>query len=204
MPAAEAESSSSQNATIQPTQLLTSLFKHVEEEQRITVLHVGPALKDTVDFFSNFRCKLHICDLFAELPVVTEEESADSLRSHFEALLDFEDDTRFDICLFWDVFNYLDRDAVKGFMAALRPHLTQLTRAHAFGLHNLHSERMNHLYSVVDMETIRIRDRSLPVPGYAPHSQRKLKELLDTFKFERSVLLADGRLELLLRVEELF
>ncbi|MFT4518004.1 MAG: hypothetical protein ACI9JM_000381 [Halioglobus sp.] len=201
MPGAEAQTNSPHSAAIQPTQLLPSLFKHLEEEQRITVFHVGPALQETIDFFSAYRCKLHFLDLFSELPIITEEESSASLRSSFEELLDIPEDTQFDICLFWDIFNFLDRDAVHAFLAALRPHINHATRAHAFGLHNLGSERMNHLYGVRELESLSIRHRNTPLPGYAPYSQQKLKDLLYCFKFERSVLLPDSRLELLLRAK---
>ena len=41
--------------------------------------------------------------------------------------------------------------------------------------------------------------RRYAVPGYAPQSQSQLQETLDCFRFERSVLLLDSRLELLMQ-----
>lgn len=53
----------------QQSKLLPALFPHPEDCERLTVLHIGPAVQDTLDFFAAYRCQLHIRDLFAELPL---------------------------------------------------------------------------------------------------------------------------------------
>lgn len=183
---------------IQTSKLLPSLFEHIEEEQRLTVLHVGPALSETVDFFANYRCRLHFIDLFSELPILASEDTP-SLQQQFEELLSIPAETKFEICLFWDVFNFLTGEAIQAFLAVLRPHLRPNTLAHAFSVHNVNAPQCNHLYGIRKIDAIRPGNRAMAVPGYAPHSQRQLKETLDCFRFERSVLLPDSRLELLLQ-----
>ena len=184
----------------QPSKLLTSLFEQIDDERPLTVLEVGPAVQETVDFLSNYRCKLHVLDLFADLPIVAgEEEGSSALHLWFEELMQFPEGTVFDLCLFWDLFNYLERDAVLAFVAALRPYLRQGSRAHAFALHNLNSPREDRYYGIQSAEALSIRPRHSSLPGYSPHTQSKLKNMLYCFNFERSVLLSDGRLELLLR-----
>lgn len=182
----------------QASKLLPSLFEHIDEEQRFTVFHVGPALQDTVDFFSNYRCKLHFIDLFSELPFVAEEDALPDLQHPFEEILEFSPGTLFDICLFWDLFNFLDSKAISAFVTALRPYLKPNSLAHAFAVHNINTPQGNHLYGIHQADTVSSRRRKTLLPGYAPHSQGQLKEVLRCFRFERSVLLPDGRLELLL------
>jgi hypothetical protein len=41
-----------------------------------------------------------------------------------------------------------------------------------------------------------VRPRQEILPGYAPHAQSELQQLLNCFRFDHSVLLPDGRLEL--------
>ncbi len=113
--------------------------------------------------------------------------------------MQFPPGTVFDLCLFWDIFNYLDRDAVLAFVAALRPYLRKGTLAHGFGLHNLNAARSDFLYGIGAEDALCVRPRKQPLPGYQPHNQGKLKNMLYCFNFVRSVLLSDGRLELLLR-----
>jgi hypothetical protein len=182
----------------QASKLIPSLFKHLDAEERVTVLHVGPAVAETVEFFCGYRCKLHFIDLFADLPIVAAENEPHSLVDQFTALLQLPRDTRIDICLFWDIFNYLDSGAVRAFMAALRPHLDQRSLAHAFSVHNRKTPEGRHLYGIQRLDALSYRHRDASPPGYAPHSQRELTELLDCFRLERSVLLPDSRLELLL------
>jgi len=179
--------------------LLPSLFGHIDAGETVTVFHVGPALPETVDFFSNYRCKLHFIDLFSELPLASNEDTTPNIQHQFERLLEFPTDTRFDICLFWDIFNYLNGEAIQAFLTALRPHLKESSLAHVFSVHNRKANPDSHLYSINQLDTLNFKTRRTALPGYAPHSQRELKELLHCFTLERSVLLPDSRLELLLQ-----
>ena len=183
----------------QQSRLLPSLFEQIDEERCLTVFHVGPALPETVDFFSRYRCKLHFVDLFAELPIVSNEESDPSLEQQFAGMLQFPVGTQFDICLFWDLFNFLGSDAITAFLKALRPYLNTGCLAHGFSVHNLKTAQSNQLYGIRETDTLNLRNRQTTIPCYAPHSQNQLKTLLSGFAFERSVLLPDSRLELVLR-----
>ena len=182
----------------QPSKLLPSLFEHIDEEQRFNVLHVGPALQDTLDFFTRYRCKLHFIDLFSELPLATLEDSGLSLEQQFGEILQLPADTQFDLCLFWDVFNFLDTEAIAAFLSQLRPCLKANSLAHAFSVHNLNTPQGSQLYGIKQKDTLSLRNRQARLPGYAPHSQSQLKQALSCFRFERSVLLPDSRLELVL------
>lgn len=186
------------NPPTQVSKLLPALFQPFEEGQAVTVFHVGPALPETVDFFSCYRCKLHFIDVFSALPIVSEDDQAPSLEQQFQQLLHFPEHTRFDICLFWDVFNFLGSEAIRAFLAVLRPHLKRTSLAHAFSVHNSRIPQKSYSYGIQQADTLSVRSRRTAPPGYAPHSQRELTELLDCFRLDRSVLLPDSRLELLL------
>jgi hypothetical protein len=189
---------SSSETPTQPSKLLPLLFEHIDEDERLTVFHAGNALPETVDFFSNYRCKLHFIDLFSELPLATLEDSGLSLEQQFGEILQLPADTQFDLCLFWDVFNFLDTEAITAFLSQLRPCLKTTSLAHAFSVHNLKTPQGSQLYGIKHMDTLSLRNRQTKLPGYAPHSQSQLKQALTCFKFERSVLLPDSRLELVL------
>lgn len=180
---------------------MPALFEHIDEEQPVTVFHVGPALPETIDFFCNFRCKLHFVDVFSELPIVADDDTTPDLQHQFQDLLQFPPDTLFDICLFWDLFNFLNDKAIVALLTVLHPYLKESSLAHAFSVHNSRIRQVNHLYSISQLDALTFRDRRAELPGYAPHSQRQLKELLHCFTLERSVLLPDSRLELLLQAK---
>lgn len=187
--------------SIQRSQLLASLFEAVDDDQRLTVLHIGAALPETVDFFSRYRCRLQFVDLFDELPMIETEDCELTLAQQFSTLLNFPEGTAFDICLFWDLFNYLDKAAIAAFISALRPYLHSSSRAHGFGVHNLRTPQGDQLYGIKDENLVSIRHRGTRLKGYAPHNQQRLQQQLHCFTFTRTVLLPDSRLELLLRAK---
>ena len=181
------------------SQLLASVLQRVEEGERITVLDVGPALPETVAFFSRGPCTLHIADLFSALPLAPEDAGF-VYSEQFCDLLPLPRDTRFDICLFWDLFNYLPLAAASALMQVLRPHLHEDTRGHAFGVHKRGAPEDSRVHGIGSVDTLTLRPRRQQLPGYAPIPQAELQTVLADFRFERSVLLADSRLEILLRM----
>lgn len=185
----------------QPSKLLSTIFRDIDAERRLSVLHIGTPCSESMEFFSGFRCRLQVIDLFAELPPPPEEETENGLTAYFANLLQFPTHCAFDLCLFWDLFDYLDETALPAFLTALQPFITRNCRAHGFSVHNPRTPANNYRYGILDAGTVSLRQRSTPLPGYRPHSQNQLNRLLRGFGMERSVLLSDRRLELLLRAK---
>ncbi len=184
----------------QSSSLLPALFESIDESKRLTVLHIGNALPETVEFFSDYRCKLHFVDLFGDLTRVgSDEEPPTSLQQLFTDLMQIPGETRFDLCLFWDLFNFLDRDAIAALLRALKPHLHGYTLGHGFAVHSLKTAQSGTVYGIREAGEITLRPRPTPLPGYQPHTQGQLERLLYCFKITRSVLLPESRLELMMR-----
>ena len=116
------------------SKVLSGLFRHVDADKRLKVLEIGPALPETVDFFSQFKCRLHFVDLFNE-PFLREEQASLSekeLRHRFESMLKFSEGTQLDILLLWDFLSFLDDAALRAFNSALRPWIHPASLAHGF------------------------------------------------------------------------
>jgi hypothetical protein len=89
---------------------LNALLSPVRGDRSYSILDLGPALEANVRFWAQFSCRLHINDFYRsyrewKAAVVPEEESEEAA---FSALLQFSDETAFDIILVWDIFNYFD------------------------------------------------------------------------------------------------
>ena len=132
-----------------------------------------------------------------------EDEAGPTLEEQFHELLALPDEARVDVCLFWDLFNYLDSSEISALLSAMRPYLHPGTRAHAFAVHKLNSPENSQRYGLLAEDEILMKPRTAVVPGYAPHAQSKLRDLLDCFVFDRSVLLAGSRLEVALKAKAL-
>jgi len=182
-----------------PSKLISPLFRSVDNERRLTVLELGTALPETVDFLAQFKCRLHFVDLYSEPFVLGQQDLSEAeLRKGFESQLRFPAGTALDLCLFWDFLCYLDDPAMRAFNAALRPWLRSGTRAHGFGAHHLAIRLDNVQYGIRDAGTLTVRPRSGAQMRTHPHSQLEMNEMLSCFRFERGLLLADGKLEMLL------
>lgn len=183
----------------QTSSLLPALFAPFEDGQPLRVLHMGPALPETVAFFSRYRCKLHFIDLFSELSRLQSADSeAGEARQLLAESMAVPADARFDLCLFWDLFNFMEPPLIRDFLAVLQPHLHPGTVAHGFAVHNLKTPQHDQLYGISGVDKISIRPRTDALPGYRPHNQGQLERWLHCFSFNRSVLLPNSRLEMLL------
>lgn len=188
-------------ASVHPSKLLPALFERHDNSRPLSVLHIGAALPETVDFFSDYRCTLHFVDLFGELPIEETAEDERSISQQLEQQLCFPEGIKFDICLFWDIFNFLNRDAIFAFLRQIKPYFHAYTLGHGFVAHSLDKPQNDHLYGVRKVDELSLRHRPSLLPGYAPYNQSKLKELLHCLRIDRSVLLSDSRLEMLLRAK---
>lgn len=200
----DAASASIGGATKQPSKIFGSLYRLLDVNHRLTVLEVGTALPETVEFFSRYKCRIHFLDLYSE-PMIHDLQNVASkqeIQQRFSDLLAFPPGTKLDICLFWDFLCYLDDAALKAFNEALRPYMRPGTRAHGFGIHHLAIRLGNKRYGVLDEKTLSVRPSHAKQPASHPHTQVEMHEMMSCFDFEKGLLLPDGKLELLLKARE--
>jgi hypothetical protein len=183
------------------SRLLPGVFEAIGEVPRLTVLDAGSALPESVDFFSQSRCRLCFADIFEEVAGEAEEMRDEGVwLALFNRVFDYPADTRFDLCLFWDVFNYLDDIALRALATALRPFLHDKTMAHGFAVLNRRTRVPSAQYGVLARDQISVRPRPLPAVARFPRSQANLESVFPIFNARRSVLHGDGLLEVSLGV----
>ncbi|MGD8385257.1 MAG: hypothetical protein PVF89_07610 [Lysobacterales bacterium] len=176
------------------------MVKKIEPEQRLAVFEAGSALPETVEFFSRFRCRLHCASMFTDPILEGRSEGLDEneLAARLTAALRIPAGTRFDICLLWDLPNYLDDSLLRAFDRAMRPFIRSGTRAHAFTLRTLETSLVNQRYGVEQAHMFRIRPTRHAQKRCYPKTQATLVNLLPSFDVNQGMLLPDGRLEVLL------
>lgn len=184
----------------QQTLLFPSLFKRIDPDRRLSVLEIGPALPETIEFFSQYKCRLHFAGMYADpvLQMQLGECTEAELVEHIKQSFGFAKNTRFDLCLFWDFLNYLDDTALRAFNTAIKPHLHKTTRAHAFTVRTLDTSFSNQQYGIEQAHMFSIRPRTSTQAKTFPHTQAILVNLLSSFDIDQGMLLPDGRLEVLM------
>lgn len=96
---------------------LTALLEAMRRKgQGLRMLDLGPAVGGNVEFLSQLGAKLHIGDLYASRSMAVEGEELG--QEFFEQL--FPADTKLDVVLAWDLFNYLQRKEMARLGALLR------------------------------------------------------------------------------------
>jgi len=182
------------------------LFERVQVDKQLVVLDIGLAMPATVELFSSFKCKLIFADLYSAEMLsqdTLEEHSEDSsqeqvhqqLVEQFTVALNLDADTKIDICLFWDFFNYLDGTLFKAFIEALHPYINDYTCGYGLGVLNARCELPNYQYGISKLNKLNQYLRSEEQKPVYPHSQRDLNNLLGYFDVDKSRLMPDGRVE---------
>ena len=168
---------------------LTALLESMRRKgQGLRILDLGPAVGGNVEFLSQLGCKLHIGDLYASRSMAVEGEELG--QEFFEQL--FPADTKLDVVLAWDLFNYLQRKE----MARLGTLLRRNCRPGALVFSLMWIQKQ------IPAQPIRFRMQEngqliyerrtaleRPGPRYAP---AEISGLLKGFRVDRSFLLRHG------------
>jgi SAM-dependent methyltransferase len=185
--------------TVHRSLALAALFDEIRG-RRVTVLDLGSAVGSNVEFLSQYGCKLYIEDLYAALSsrLSSGEEGDIAGPEFFAEFLSLPDDTRFDVILAWDLFNYLRRKELAYFGELLRRYTEP--GALAFALMSYHKQipAQPYRFKIQDERTL-VYDRRTaaerPSPRFVPY---EVTGLLKGFHVDRSFLLQHGIQEYLL------
>jgi hypothetical protein len=178
---------------------LAALFEEIRKGRKAQVLDLGSAVGSNVEYLSQFGCKLFIEDLYAALSSRVMTEEGDLARPEFFAeFLALPDDTRFDVVLAWDRFNYLQRKELAAFGEQLRRYTRpgSLVFAQISFLKTIPAQPYR--FKIQDEEHLiyeRTTASERPSPRLAP---AEVTGLLKGFRVDRSFLLKHGIQEYLL------
>lgn len=195
-----------------PSRLLPDILDRVANASPLMILDVGMGVHETVEHFGQQHCRLHFSsfhDALLSPPVINfktkigqivdeaerQEQLINAWRRKFASLMDFQNRTVFDLCLFWDFFNYLDDPALKAFSDALSPYVGRHTVAHTLILLKPDTHVLNREYGILARDQIAMRPGDLGKLNSHPRPQARLASLLKDFSVSHSVLRRDGLLE---------
>jgi hypothetical protein len=180
--------------------LLPTVFKRLDLETRIVVLDMGPAASSTVSFFNHFKCRLSFVDIYSEQFITCPDSdlSHEELVAQMTKSLSLDVNIKIDICLFWDLFNYLNDAMIKALIEALEPHINHSTSGYVIGTRDSRNQLPFCRYGIVDKNNLTENNGSGTQGTIYPRSQRDLNRLIDYFEIDSGRLLSKGRAEYLL------
>lgn len=177
---------------------LSALFDGIRG-RKVNVLDLGSAVGSNVEFLSPYGCKLFIEDLYAALSTRTTVEEGDLAGPEFFAeFLSLPEDTRFDVILAWDLFNYLHRKELATFSEQLRRYSQKGTLLLSLISYHKTIPAQPYRFKIKDEQNLVYERRTpseRPSPRLAP---AEVTGLLKGFRVDRSFLLKHGIQEYLL------
>jgi hypothetical protein len=171
---------------------LPVLLHLMQADRKYRILDLGPALGTNVDFWSQFLCRLTIEDFYCSYKERTSSGPDDSKERIFAELLPFNDETRFDIILAWDLFNYLNLEELEAFARHLSRQCSRGSLLFVLISSAAIIPAEPTIFSIVDRERmtyITRRGETRPCPRY---QSRELSKLLPQFEISSSFLLRHG------------
>jgi hypothetical protein len=169
---------------------LPRAFDGFEGNDCIHVLDVGIGVPDTLEFLTQFRCKVYFLDL-AE--VLSEDAAAESFATAFSAY----DEVLFDVCLVWDFLHRLNGAQLIVLSGALAPHIYSDTKMHSIcNVGDVDAMWDYRIRGINQLEKVRGEPRS-----YQAWSYSVLAKHFSCANIVADQLAADGCLEMLLQTE---
>lgn len=181
--------------------LFRSVAERLDTGERWVLLDLGAAHRQTVAFFSQYRCRLDVADLGEGLEELNAESDPGLLEDAAESLLPVRHDETTDIVLCWDVLNYLELPALSAVMSRVAARARTGTLVHAL---IVYSDRYMPAQpgNYIPLDDGNLFDLSAyhderQAPRYTPVD---LKSCFKGYVLDRAVLLSNGMQEFLFRL----
>ena len=181
---------------------LKVLYGQLRHQRKYHILDLGPALGTNVDFFSQFSCKVYIEDFYRTLTsfdYLSEDEL--SYQAVFEYLLPYKKNTRFDVILSWDIFNYLERDELQSLIRHLGNFCHTGTLLFALISTSKYVPEKPMTFQIMDHDRLLYQTNSKVLRPCPRYQQTDLNQLIPNFRICNSFLLRNGFKEYLFACE---
>ena len=179
------------------------IASYLKEQSKTNVLDLGPSVGANIAYFSRYHCKVYIENLSESVDdlnaaIRAQEGREKVIASFFQAY----GETQFDVILAWDLFNYLELDALALSIAHISRYCKQGARLYALvGIGKQVLDKPSR-FEIVDEEQLRYGvdpKGGRPCPQYGiPDLLRRLPE----FAVKRTYLLRNGMQEYVFRYQE--
>lgn len=191
-----------QNHHVSKSPLLFSILDKIDIDKRFEILETGSASRDSINYLSQYWCKLYITDSMATLCQMntTELDTPYKLnRALVNSMMLYKNKkASLDCLLFWDLPNYLQPDIFSSLIAYLLPHTNPQAVLHCYLYTSSLMPESPGKYQILENSQIRIENSSSNTRSCPAYYQEALQKLTYPFKVKRSILHSNGLQEYLL------
>lgn len=183
----------------------TALLKHLQQEQNLRVLDIGPTSSQNINFLTELGHSVYMADVVHEsltgswlLPPEAEgEDPRFDVSGFFEQNLNFGG-REFDVVLLWSTLDYIPQ----GLVQPLIEHLQHAVRKGGFILSIFHAKTTGPntsfcRYHITGTDTIEMQ-QSEPHPVQRVYTNRNIEKLFSEYSNYRFFLAKDNLYEVIL------
>ena len=171
----------------------------------VRVLDLGAASGTNIEFLSRYASKIQVEDLYptlveagiapeGDLPVGVQPEGEEppAPPPDFDGLLRFSESATFDLILAWDLFDYLERDAIRALVGYLSRFCRPGSLLLSLSWTTKQIPRQPLRFRFVDAETLLYEFGSDEMRGSPRYTPRDFGLMMAGFRVDQSFLLKTG------------
>lgn len=184
-----------------PSLALPRLLERLSPEQKTVIADLGPASEGNLRYLSQYRCRLHIGDLFDALLTAGALGSANAEADEVDLegvcgeALSIDEDERVDLILAWNLFDYLRPEQITRLASVLAPHCHPQTSLFALVTYRQQMPARPGRYEVVSPDLLHYRASGVAVESSPRYKEPALTRALPGFAVDQSFLLRHGQHE---------
>lgn len=185
--------------------LLFDLLNKISTEKKHTILDISQASSESINFFSDYTCKLFITNSITEIHKLSTESINTPHKWHRALVKSMgfykKEKAGLDIILLWGFSNYLPSGQLKQLIEYLLPHCSDRAYLHTY---IFNSEKMTNSPANYRIKNNKVGvypqaiEKEIPCPMY---HLSDLQQHLTPFTLEHSVMLSSGIQEYLFQLD---
>jgi len=184
--------------------LLFDMLKKLSPEQRHIILDAGCASASSIDYFSNYWCKLFITHSISELHKLDPKTTDTAYKWHRALIKSFgfykRDKADLDIVLLWGLPNYLSPEKLKELVEYLLPQTSGRLLVHTYIYTSQQMPAAPANYHIGKDSKITLSSNSDEQIDCPMYHLSDLQSFFNPLKVEHSVMLSSGVQEYLFSV----
>jgi hypothetical protein len=163
-------------------------------ERKYEVLDLGQACGETLQFYAELPSKIFFAGFFSDLKGLAPEpeEGLEGFERAMRASLPFEDRTRFDLVVTWDLFNYLKREEIEALTTYLRRYMSETAPLVSLIWYQGRIPVQPHRFAVIDDQSLEYRPTSQAEMDGPRYKEPDLLRAMPAFRVSKSFLLRNG------------
>ncbi len=171
---------------------LTAIFNELKKSKHNRVLDLGPMSAANFSFFSQLSCKIHFENL-DEFIVEHGSLSASNQIYHLERyLLEHKEEEKFDVILSWDLFNYLELEAIEALLNKLKKYCKPNTLLHMIKYMKSEIPAIPRKFNINDSRFVNLSEEAHSLRRIPQHNTAQLLKKIPQYFMHNTLVNLEG------------